>query len=244
MKKIKLHGKNAVGIYEFALVDNDIYPFLSRFTWYAKISGSSDMIYSVAYIWIGKDRKEVRMHRLIMNASPGVIIDHKNGLTVDNQESNLRPASQAENSRNTHKSTFKGCYYDARYKVWWCRIKSVGKALGLGTFDTELDCAIAYNHAALEQFGEFASFNRIPNWRNITPIPHTKIYNHHQSNNKSGVVGVGYHKSSGKWQATLTVEGKVIYLGTHPTLAEATIVRRNAEIKYLGKSDIVIPADV
>jgi len=41
------------------------------------------------------------------------------------------------------------------------------------------------------------------------------------SNNKSGVRGVRWHKATGKWEATATYNYKRKYLGLHDTVSEA-----------------------
>ena len=55
-----------------------------------------------------------------------------------------------------------------------------------------------------------------------------------QKNNKSGYVGVHLVKSVNKWQATIVVDGKSIYLGLYEDINEAIRVRKEAEEKYFG----------
>lgn len=50
--------------------------------------------------------------------------------------------------------------------------------------------------------------------------------------NTSGVHGVTLHKQTGKWQASIKVHGKFIYLGIFDDLADAAHVRRNAEQQH------------
>lgn len=45
-------------------------------------------------------KKPVRMHRVIMNPSAEMVIDHINGNSLDNRKSNLRIVTQAENTHN------------------------------------------------------------------------------------------------------------------------------------------------
>jgi len=229
MKKIKLHGKYAIDKYSHVLVDDMYYEWLNRYYWIAHQAGSnSNMIYAAADIWTPTGKQWFRMHRLVANASPTKLVDHIDGNTINNQASNLRLATHTENGQNKHVSKFKGCSWDGRSKVWWGRIKVSGKQIGLGTYDTERDCGIAYNIAADKYFGKFASFNKIRDWRTLTPKPHVKIHNPHQSNNKSGYVGVSYHKSTDKWQATFNKK----YLGTFLTIEEAANARSTAELEY------------
>ena len=54
-------------------------------------------------------------------------------------------------------------------------------------------------------------------------------------NNKTGVIGVSWHKSSEKWQATIRLNNKEIYLGCFDDLEDASQARKEAEIKYFGE---------
>lgn len=89
-------------------------------------------------------------------------IDHKNGNPLDNRISNLRPASQRENSRNTrirsnNKSKFKGVSWDKINRKWVARIREPnGSYLNLGRFDAPELAGAAYETAAKLKFGEFA----------------------------------------------------------------------------------------
>ncbi|MBB5150284.1 HNH endonuclease [Ureibacillus thermosphaericus] len=51
-------------------------------------------------------------------------------------------------------------------------------------------------------------------------------------NNKSGVTGVGYNKSSNKWEVQIKVDGKSKYLGLFNELQEAKEMRKVGEIVY------------
>ena len=53
-----------------------------------------------------------------------------------------------------------------------------------------------------------------------------------RSNNKTGTNGVFYDKIRNKYVAKIKVNYKSIFLGRFDTLSEATIARKNAEIKY------------
>lgn len=57
-----------------------------------------------------------------------------------------------------------------------------------------------------------------------------------RKSNTSGVQGVNWHKSSGKWDVRISYKGKRISLGSYTSLEEATKIRRNAEVKYWNKS--------
>lgn len=56
-----------------------------------------------------------------------------------------------------------------------------------------------------------------------------------QSNNTSGVTGVSWKSSVSKWQSSICVNGKTMYLGIYSDIKEATKVRKKAEEKYFGE---------
>ncbi len=54
------------------------------------------------------------------------------------------------------------------------------------------------------------------------------------SNNSSGKTGVSFHTKTNKWQATIGVDSKSIYLGVYDSFEEAVNVREAAEIEYFS----------
>lgn len=52
--------------------------------------------------------------------------------------------------------------------------------------------------------------------------------------NTSGVKGVNLHKSTQKWRAHITIDGKIIHLGLFSTLEEATLVRQTKANEIFG----------
>lgn len=103
------------------------------------------------------------MHRDIMRARAGFIIDHVNHNGLDNRKANLRPATLAQNARNSrrrqNRSGYKGvCYYQDRNKyraVIWHNYKRIH----LGYFDSKITAARAYDTAAKKYHNDFASLN-------------------------------------------------------------------------------------
>jgi|694.fasta_scaffold14904_13 hypothetical protein len=77
------------------------------------------------------------------------------------------------------------------------------------------------------------SNNKIDNLR----IAENNWFDNHQnrslpSNNTSGVIGVKWHKVSGKWVAQIQVNKKQIHLGLFESFEDAVAARRAAELKY------------
>jgi len=54
------------------------------------------------------------------------------------------------------------------------------------------------------------------------------------SNNKSGVIGVDFHKKNQKWRAQIKADGRRIYLGSFEDKNDAIVARENAEMRYFG----------
>ncbi len=109
--------------------------------------------------------KFLYMHRVIMNAPKGVIVDHKNRQTLDNRRESLRFATKGQNNRNRPKcakgasSKYKGVSRRKDEKKWRAVITHEGKHIHLGNFEKEEDAAKAYDEAAKIYFGEFAFLN-------------------------------------------------------------------------------------
>src|SRR5271168_1918440 len=105
----------------------------------------------------------LRMHVLIF----GKGADHKDRNGLNNQRSNLRGATQSQNCANhrlssNNKSGYKGVSWSKKYSKWVAMICAQGKQKNLGLYPTKESAAKAYNDAAVERFGAFATLNIIP----------------------------------------------------------------------------------
>lgn len=101
------------------------------------------------------------LHRLLLEAQKGVLVDHRNGDGLDNRRSNLREADRRLNLVNRGfyqpRSGYRGVY--AEKGKWSAQISLGGRSRRLGTFRDPADAARAYDRAALHHFGEFARLN-------------------------------------------------------------------------------------
>ena len=73
--------------------------------------------------------------------------------------------------------------------------------------------------------------NRKENLRFVIPTANA-INSKVPKNNKSGYKGVSWRKDSNKWRAQITIQGKIICLGTYERIEDAIEARRIAEDKY------------
>ena len=148
------------------LVDDEDAPALELWAW-SFITKKSGGGYAYRDVKHPTTRKRTRklMHREIMNAPKGLLVDHIDGNGLNNQRSNLRLVTPTQNkqnqtaSRKDKKSGFKGVSWCPSKNSWRVSITVNGVNRTLGYFkDIQLGKE-AYNRAALEAFGVYARVN-------------------------------------------------------------------------------------
>lgn len=152
---------------QFALVDDEDYPMLVAMGKWFYSAGYAVRSYSYKNTNDKWSCKQVKMHRLVTNAPKGKSVDHIDGNPLNNQKSNLRICTNAENLRNrgfnkNNTSGYKGVFWHKPRSKWTSKIKVNRASIYLGLFSCRHEAARAYNAAALEHFGEFAFLNPIP----------------------------------------------------------------------------------
>jgi hypothetical protein len=136
-----------------AIVDESVYKELKEYSWYADKSQnkSREVYYARGKI----NGKPVYMHRYIIKAKNGMVVDHINGNTLDNRKENLREVTQRANLQNKiikRTSKYPGVCYDSHNKRWKARIDINGKEIHLGAFKDEKQAAKCYQDA-LKRYG-------------------------------------------------------------------------------------------
>lgn len=154
MKLIALHKSKL-----FTIVDDEDYDFLMaglkpKCFWYRNNVG-----YTVAQFKLEGGYTFTYLHRLLIPCPKGLVIDHINRNKLDNQKSNLRAVTIAENIFNSKKynegfatSKHKGVSYRGPLlaKPWAADFRYKGLRYFLGCYETEQEAFEAYTKKVKE----------------------------------------------------------------------------------------------
>ena len=84
------------------IIDEADLPLAGLHAWYLSKSGHGQLyVRASVRCTNGRGQTFVLLHRLLMDAPKGMIVDHKNGDPLDNRCCNLRICTHAENMRNS-----------------------------------------------------------------------------------------------------------------------------------------------
>lgn len=141
------------------MVNDEDYDFLNKWRW--NFSGN----YVLRHEWKNKKYAgTIIMHRLINKTPKGLVTDHIDGNTLNNQRTNLRSCTIVENVRNSkkqknNKGEFKGVCYDKKRNKYESHIMLNGRKNHLGRYKTAIQAAVIYDFFAYKLFGVFANPN-------------------------------------------------------------------------------------
>lgn len=141
-----------------AIVDQQDWECLSKCKWYAKWNPVTRSFYAYRQ----DKKKTTAMHRVIMEATGRVLVDHRNHNTLDNRRENLRVCTSAQNlwnqgKRKKNTSGYKGVSWNRNSKKWIACIGVNRKSIYLGAFPSAHEAGMAYADAARLYHGEFAN---------------------------------------------------------------------------------------
>jgi len=146
------------------LIDDDMVEYISQFKWHfdprkeylVRDVRKEDKTY----------KKRIFMHREILGLGEddGSETDHIDGNRLNNQRSNLRTCTPAQNQwnakiRSDNTSGYRGVYWEERSKGWAYCIRANGKNHNKRGFEIKEEAARARDIKAIELHGEFAKLN-------------------------------------------------------------------------------------
>jgi hypothetical protein len=142
-----------------AVVDDGDYTEMNKYSWHVTGVGYAQRVMAGDDgSW--KKQQYTSMHRSIIGAEKGQIVDHINGDTLDNRKVNLRIVTHSQNMRNRRvaKNNTSGCpnvYWQRQKKRWVVWLDIDGKHTYCGSF-RELRDAIGHrNKLVIEHYGVY-----------------------------------------------------------------------------------------
>lgn len=157
MKKIELSIKGKHKGKYAAIIDDEDYNLVIKHRWSVALIGNS------IYARSNKGgRGVIFLHRLILCAKKGEVVDHINGNGLDCQKINLRVCTHGQNMANRKPSKngtskYLGVSWDRFRNKWCAQITYNKKSIKIGRYNTELEAAEAYREYALKYHKEFIS---------------------------------------------------------------------------------------
>lgn len=159
---LKIHSEK-FGDFNIA-IDNDDVDRVKQHHWGISQAKSSVCEYFTFYVYTNtKEYKSYFLHRFLTNCPKGMVVDHKDGDTMNNRKGNLRICAYIENSMNrkmqkNNKSGRTGVFYlqdDAYINKWLASITIERKVVSLGYYYTYEEAAAVREEAEKKYFGEF-----------------------------------------------------------------------------------------
>jgi hypothetical protein len=92
---------------------------------------------------MGGHGKIVFLHRFILGAPEGSIVDHINGDPLDNRRENLQFITASRNIMKAKRRPFSGITFDKRARKWRLRLRIDGTLKTLGWYESEDKAKIA-----------------------------------------------------------------------------------------------------
>lgn len=199
------------------------YEWLSKYTWNAHIQNKGKCIYARAKIpELGKVKC---LHSMILPAKAGYVVDHADTDSLNNQRSNLRYITNAENSLNTrigvnNKSGCTGVSLEKLRNKYVAVIYINGKSKHLGRFDKFEDAKKARKDAEQKYYPGiiFGTENKVF----IHKTQDVSIQDIVRKRKKKyRYTGARFDVNSNKWRSSITINKKQKHLGLFLTEKEA-----------------------
>lgn len=143
-------------------IDHDDFLRFGHLKWTAgSFGGRTAYVYRSVWGEDGKCRT-ILLHREIMGAKPGQMVDHRNGDTFDNRRENLRLATAAQNAFNSRRQQSKYGFLGVDSQTpgtYRGRVAIAGRAHYTASYPCPILAAVARDILAQRLHGEFAVLN-------------------------------------------------------------------------------------
>lgn len=145
-------------------VDDEDFEWLNQWKWYANEDKTANTFYVMRSSYTNGAKQNIIMHRLILGLTDSTtLVDHDDHDGLNNQRYNIRICTHAQNQRNARRKIgaagYRGVYivkYNGKFRA---QIKVDNHKKVIGTYDTAIEAAGAYDEAARRYHGEFAITN-------------------------------------------------------------------------------------
>jgi hypothetical protein len=187
-------------------------------------------------------KKDIALHRFILDAPAGKCVDHISGDTLDNRKVNLRVCTLRENTMNStisnrNKTGYKGVLFDKKLQKFHACLGEGKQRHRSRYFDTAKEAHLEYERMAKEKYGEF--YRPSEYVKELDAGFAAKNKNEYVvkrgQKSKHGYAGVSFNKFAGKYNSGIMVNKKHYYLGTFNIPEEAHKAYCDAVKKFLGK---------
>ena len=150
-KHIKFNRYDLSGEYGIGFATNNNTQFKFDLDDYDKIKDYTWSCHTICgRNYISSTSKHIMLHRIVMDAPDGMVVDHINHDTTDNRKQNMRVCSIAQNNMNSYRKYMRGirAYKRGTYAVY------VGGTC-IGRFDSIMDAQKCREEYEIKHFGEY-----------------------------------------------------------------------------------------
>lgn len=146
-----------------ALIDKIDEDIVCQFKWSALETGN--LVYGFRQYKTASGKwTSLLLHRFILKASAGTIVDHVDRNGLNNTRANLRITDTRGNARNSSKrchntSGYIGVSWNKQKNKWHARYFLDGSSRHVGFFHDPVEAALARDAAVRRMYGDFAVLN-------------------------------------------------------------------------------------
>lgn len=201
-----------------------------RWKWHA--TGRAGRLYASRHVPRDDDVPGHRLlHRLLLDAPPGLDVDHVDGDTLNNRRGNLRVVAHVRNQRNiglraeATESGVMGVHRN-RSGGWTAYIRDGAGVIYLGRYTTLEAAAVARAREEVRRWGfEPRREQELARWLALDIKPE----DFRTRTLSTGVRGIRHLAKANRWTASIKRNGEERYLGCFKTRDEAVAARLSAE---------------